>query len=322
MRRVGWESVVVAFLLSGLVGWALEWVPEQPKAPSKPPTSEPSVEQPSEAQPTSESQAQITWADSFDKAVAQSKAENKPLMIEFFVTYQQWCKMLDEKTLADPQIVDLSRQFVCVRVDGKDQAELAKKYGVKGYPATVFLNPQGEVVQRVIGFVPARPFELEMKPVAEGRNPEKEFQDLVKSNPTDFRPLVLLGIGYSKRQQYDKAIDAYEQALKVGPGFESKEQQEVVYSLCQLYDFKSQSGKSEKLLLELLNTSTADKVKVHDMLGQTYLSLKRPDDAVKQFQAERELVTDANQQKFLDQMIERIQKSGEKAPAPAAQRGV
>jgi tetratricopeptide (TPR) repeat protein len=296
--------VVVVFALSGVLAWAVDWVPDE-----RPPSQGPSV-QPTESQPARQPGELITWEKSLDTALERARKENKPVLIDFYVTWQQWCQTLDDKTLADPAIVQLSRRFVCARVNGKDSPDVVKKYGVRGYPTVVFLNPRGEVVHRVIGFVPARPFELEMKPVAEGRNPEKEFQKLVDSKPREFRPLVLLGIGYAKREQWDKAIAAYDRALDIGPGLESKETHEVIYSLCQLYDYKKQPEKSEELLLKILEVRDSDKVKVHDMLGQTYLSLKQPEKAIEQFEAERALVADEQHRQFIDQMIERIRSAG------------
>jgi len=314
MKSLQWKVVVVAFMVLGSGVWAVEWVPENQPAPPPATAQTPQV-QPGEEAPATP--PPLAWVASVDEALAQARSDKKPVLIEFHVTYQQWCRTLEEKTLSDPAIVRLSGKFVCVRLNGQEQQDLVKKYGVKSYPTVVYLNPKGEVIDRQIGFIPPRPFELAMKDIAAGKEPEKDFQKLVASNPADFRSLVLVGIGYQRREEWDKAIQAYEKAFQAGPGLDSKEQQEVVYSLCPLYDFRGKPEKSEKLLLQLLSADASDKVKVHEMLGQTYLSLKRPDDAIAQFQAERELVTDQQQRQFLDQMIERIQKAQQGQPATA-----
>jgi tetratricopeptide (TPR) repeat protein len=307
MSALQWKVLVVAFVLLGAGVWAVEWVPENQPAPPPATTQAPQAQPGEEAPPATP--PPLAWVASVDEALAQAQSEKRPVLIEFHVTYQQWCRTLEEKTLSDPAIVKLSAKCICVRINGQEQQDLVKKYGVKSYPTVVYLNPKGEVIDRQIGFIPARPFEVAMKEIAAGKEPEKDFQKLVASNPTDFRSLVLLGIGYQKREEWDKAILSYEKALRAGPGMDAKEQQEVVYSLCPLYDFRGKPEKSEKMLLDLLNTDTAEKVKVHEMLGQTYLSLKRPNDAIRQFQAERELVQDDQQRQFIDQMIERIRKA-------------
>jgi len=303
MRSLGWKSLLFVFLISGFAGWAIDWIPDDQWPPSAPPEL---VEGEEPVIPP------LAWEDSLDKALVRAQKDTKPVLIEFFMTWQQWCRVFDEKTLSDPDIVNLSRKFVCVRVDAKEASDLVRKYGVKSYPTVVFLNPRGETIHRIIGYVAARPFEREMKEIAAGREPEKELRKLEESNPREFRPLVMLGVAYLKRQEWDKAIGAYERALEVGPGPESKESQEVIYSLCQLYDFRKKPEKAEPLLVDLLRAESSNKTKVHDMLGHVYLSLKRPAEAIEQFRAERSLVQDQKQREFLDRLIEHIQKPGNK----------
>ncbi|MCX8037309.1 MAG: thioredoxin family protein [Candidatus Sumerlaeia bacterium] len=314
MRETRRTATIAFALFFSTLASAVEFTPDPPK-PSKRPAGSPevTVEAPEpEQEPAPRAGGQIEWAASLSEALKQAKRDNKPVMAYFFVTWQPWCKTFEEKTLGDSAVVALSRRFVCVRVDGKQFEETAKKYGVRGYPTVIFLNSAGEKVHQVKGFIPARPFELEMRPVAQGRNLEKEYEDLARSNPTDFRSLVLLGIGHVKHEKWDEAIRAYERALAAGPGMEAKETHEVVYALCQLYDYKKTPEKSLRLLLELLETESSDKVKVHELLGQTYLTLKQPDKAIEHFEAERELVEDENQKKFIDQMIEQIRRTEKK----------
>jgi tetratricopeptide (TPR) repeat protein len=310
-------------MLLSATAWPLDWVVEKPTPPEQSPPTQPVEQppaQPDESQPitveheepTTDTVPPLDWQESLDMALAAAKQQNKPVFIEFFVTYQQWCRILDEKTLTDTGVVELSHKFACARIDGKDSPDLTKKYGVKSYPTVVYLNAKGEIIDRAIGFIPAQPFLRQMKEIANGREPEKEFEKLVRSRPADFRSLVVLGIGYQKRNEFDKAIESYEKALAVGPGYESEAQQQVVYALCPLYDFRGKPEKSEKLLLNLLNAKESDKVKVHDMLGQTYLSLKKPEKAIEQIEAERELLQDEKQKEFLDRMIEQIRNTARK----------
>jgi len=324
MNSLKWKLIVLMFVLFGAAARAADFIPDSP-TPTEPATETQPVAQPTESltsepailpeeiQATSPTIPPFEWEESLDMALATAKKESKPVFIEFYVTWQQWCRILDEKTLTDTDVVKLSYKFACVRVDGKESPQLVKKYKVTGYPTIVFLNSRGEQVHRLVGFIPPRPFEREMKDIAEGREPAREFAQLEKSNPKEFRQLVLLAIGYLKRQDWDKAINAYEQALKASPGVNSREAEQVIYSLCQLYDYKGKADKSEKLLLRLLKTEGADKIKVHDMLGHTYLSLKQPEKAIEHFEAERSLVKeDEKQGEFLDRLIEQIRNAPNK----------
>jgi len=308
------KKVLIVLAIFGAAQAALSvgWIP-QTKAPEKSGGAGPALsagEAPKAEEPAG--LKAIEWEKTFKSALARAKKEKKPVLVEFYVPWQQWCRVFEDKTLGDSKVAALARKFVCVRVNAEKSPDLVKKYQLKSYPTTVFLNPRGEVAHRIIGYIPARPFEREMKEIAAGREPEKELKKLEKSNPREFRPLVFLGVGYLKRQEWDKAIEAYERALKVGPGPESKEQQEVVYSLCQLYDFRGHPERAERLLRQLLRAESSDKIKIHDMLGHVYLSMKRPEEAIAQFKAERNLVKDEKQREFLDNLIGHIREAMEK----------
>ena len=296
--------IAVVVMLCATAVHPVGWI-EDGKAPKR------------EAEPDNEAIEQalkaIDWEASLDTALARAQEEKKPVLIEFHQSWHQWCRMLEEKTLGDEEISRLTRSFVCVRCDAEESQARVKQYGVKGYPTLVFLNSLGEPIHRVIGFIPPRPLEREMKEIARGREPEKELVKLEQSNPTEFKPLVMLAVGYLRRQEWDKAIATYERALAVGPGPGATEQQEVIYSLSQLYDFKKQPEKAERLLRDLLAVESVDKVKVHDMLGHLCLSQRRLEEAIEHFTAERNLVEDEKQREYLDRFIRHIRESEKRA---------
>ena len=59
---------------------------------------------------------------------------------------------------SDPAVMEVSKQIVCVFVDcdwGNKNNDLATKFGVRGYPTVVFLNPEGAEVARLASRTPA-----------------------------------------------------------------------------------------------------------------------------------------------------------------------
>jgi tetratricopeptide (TPR) repeat protein len=289
--------LATAFLAFGCVAWGVGVIPDG-QAPK-----------PAEADDAEKKPMVIDWEPSVAKALERARSENKPVMIEFYVDWQQWCRVLEQRSFTDDEIGKIARKLVCVRVDAEDEPGIAKKYDVKGYPTLVFLNSRGESIHRLVGFIPPGPLGLELEQIARGREPEKELRRLEESNPTEFRPLVMLGVGYQKRQEWETAIGYYEEALKAAGSLSEKETHEVVYTLSQLYDYKGSPEKSERLLSRLLREDSADKLKVNEMLGHIYLSLKQPEQAIEHFEAARALVEDENQRELLEQLIQRIREA-------------
>jgi thiol:disulfide interchange protein DsbD len=85
---------------------------------------------------------------------ALAKANGKFVVVD---TYAEWCaqcKELDEKTWPDPQVTAwLKDNAVAVRIDmDKVRKDLAKRFGIQGYPTVLVLDGQGRELRRVMGF--------------------------------------------------------------------------------------------------------------------------------------------------------------------------
>jgi thiol-disulfide isomerase/thioredoxin len=123
------------------------------------------------------SAAQIPWRTDSDAALNESRDTGKLLMIDFFTEWCGWCKELDKKTYTDPAVIELSGSFVSLKLDAEKSPrgrELAQRYGVSGFPTIVFLEPDGTLVGRIVGFLPAPDFALRMKKVSQYRTAVRE----------------------------------------------------------------------------------------------------------------------------------------------------
>ncbi len=108
----------------------------------------------------------------FDSALAQAKAECRPVMIDFFADWCASCKELDQHTYVAREIIDESKRFVNVKVDGTGDNDaltsLYERYGIQGLPTVIFIDPMGKVLDspRVTGFLPPEKFLAEMHKVS------------------------------------------------------------------------------------------------------------------------------------------------------------
>lgn len=90
----------------------------------------------------------------FDEALAKAKAENK---LVFMDCYTQWCgpcKYMTTNIFPQKEAGDFfNPKFVCVKYDagGGEGGELAKKFGVRGYPTFLIIRPDGVVLHKVVG---------------------------------------------------------------------------------------------------------------------------------------------------------------------------
>ena len=99
--------------------------------------------------------AGIQWLTDESTAVAQAKAQSKPMMIDFRADWCTYCVKLENETFPDPQVVREAKRFVALKLDypyTKDpaveasQKALKDKYKVVGLPTIAFVDSRGQLL--------------------------------------------------------------------------------------------------------------------------------------------------------------------------------
>lgn len=98
----------------------------------------------------------VVWTTDMASALQQARREHKPLLLEFHTTDCGWCAKMDAETFTDPQVVELTRHFVCVRLESDTDAALAARYSVMDYPMTLLTDPEAHPRLRLPGFLAPR----------------------------------------------------------------------------------------------------------------------------------------------------------------------
>jgi len=93
----------------------------------------------------------IVWQPSFEAAMKKAKAENKPVMVDFYATWCGACRLMDEQTYPDHEVIAASRDFVSVKVDVDKRQDVAASYGISSLPTVAWLQGDGKPVSAVIG---------------------------------------------------------------------------------------------------------------------------------------------------------------------------
>jgi thiol-disulfide isomerase/thioredoxin len=88
----------------------------------------------------------VHWIHTLDLApvLAQAKKENKPVLIDFETDWCVWCKRFDFFTYPYADVADQLGNFITVKFNCElDTNDVAKKYGVRGFPSLAVLAPDG-----------------------------------------------------------------------------------------------------------------------------------------------------------------------------------
>lgn len=111
------------------------------------------------------------WETDFEKASSTAKTSGKYMLLDFSGSdWCGWCKRLEKEVFSQDAFNDFAeKNLVCVLVDfprAKEQSkelkqqniDLARRYGIKGYPTIIILSPDGKPVGKT-GYLQGGPWE-------------------------------------------------------------------------------------------------------------------------------------------------------------------
>lgn len=96
----------------------------------------------------------ISWyRGDVEQAFEIAKKENKPLFLYWGAVWCPYCSRIKSSVFQSREFIALSELFVPFYLDGDtEQAQtVGERFGVKGYPTMIVLNPAGEEITRIPG---------------------------------------------------------------------------------------------------------------------------------------------------------------------------
>jgi thioredoxin-related protein len=139
----------------------------------------------------------VSWRN-WDRGLEEARGSGRPVLVDVYTDWCGWCRRMEADVYSRPEVRDyLSRKFVAVKLDAEapDPARyegrtftsrsLAARFGVNGYPTTIFLRAAGDRPVNVPGYVDAERFMLLLRYIGDGHlDRGVSFQDFVKRSAT------------------------------------------------------------------------------------------------------------------------------------------
>jgi uncharacterized protein len=93
--------------------------------------------------------------ETYENGLKRGKAENKHMVIYFFSKYCPYCTKMDKEVLVDKEVDQtLKKDFVFLKVDVDKKPGIAQKFAIRGYPTLTFLDPAGNDLGQIPGYIP------------------------------------------------------------------------------------------------------------------------------------------------------------------------
>jgi YHS domain-containing protein len=106
----------------------------------------------------------IAWRTDYDHALGESKATGKLLLVNIHASWCIPCKKLNSTTLADPTLgAEIMQSCIPVSLDADQDAGVIRQWPITGFPTQLFLTPEGEVINTIVGHVPVATYQATLR---------------------------------------------------------------------------------------------------------------------------------------------------------------
>lgn len=98
-----------------------------------------------------------TWKE----VLAIAKKENKPVFLDIYTTWCGPCKKLKANTFSNKNVgAFYNKHFINVSVDAEkgEGRTLAKQFNITGFPTLIFVDAEGKLINKTMGYHNAKDF--------------------------------------------------------------------------------------------------------------------------------------------------------------------
>ena len=228
----------------------------------------------------------IRWEKSYSDAVESAKKSNKLIMVDFYTDWCGWCKKLDADTYTDKKVIALSEQIVTVKVDAeKEGVEQAKKYGVTGFPTILFLNTEGKLEGKIVGYQAAATFADSLTKFIGAHKEVPMLEAALAKNPKDGESAAKLAVFYAAQSDVEKTEAVLKTAEANSP--KSAALPAAYNALADIYQEKQDFAKAIPLFRKAIKTGSdpKDLAYAHISIAFCYMEQQKTSDAIPELKA-------------------------------------
>ena len=95
----------------------------------------------------------IRWYSSWDEVKSAAALNRKKIFTAFMIRSSKPCKIFEQQLTSEGSMIDLLKNFYCVKINPLVEPHLMDQYGIKGVPTVLLLDANGKVLDRIQGLL-------------------------------------------------------------------------------------------------------------------------------------------------------------------------
>ncbi len=131
----------------------------------------------------------LQWHHTPESAFDAARSSGLNVLAFLYTDWCGYCRRMDRSTFVDPDVIrELGEAYVWLRLNAeKDPAgvRMQEDFGVGGYPTILILDPEGQEIDRVAGFVPPESFPEAVRARVESPSSLARIRQRLREDPSD-----------------------------------------------------------------------------------------------------------------------------------------
>lgn len=205
--------------------------------------------------------ASIPWTSGWKAAERQARAERKPILVDFWADWCEWCHELDRTTYRDPGVVSLAKGFVPVKVNAEGslgEMELAAEHEVSTLPTIAFVSPGGRVFLKRTAYEGPDTFAATLRAAQEVGAEAITFEAALARDGKDAGALAGLGALLARQDLMKDARDLLSRARRLDDSRPVAERKRTRRLLAAAEQARGKRSESLAILAEALALQPPD----------------------------------------------------------------
>jgi thiol:disulfide interchange protein len=98
----------------------------------------------------------ISWQTDLARAREIASSNNGVVIVDVYTDWCPWCKKMDQEIYSNPRVAALGAHDVFVKANAEDGSmgeTVARRYGVSGFPTTLIMDGDGNLLTSHAGFI-------------------------------------------------------------------------------------------------------------------------------------------------------------------------